>query len=57
MENFDLNFNIKNLKKFIYQENLSDFNEKKRKFENIFNCKIKNEIFKTLLQLNKLPGF
>ena len=36
MENFDLNFNIKNLKKFIYQENLSDFNEKKRKFENTF---------------------
>lgn len=58
MENFDLNFNIKNLKKFIYQENLSDFNEKKRKFENILNCKIKNEIFE-ILYYNSIncPGF
>ena len=48
MENFDLNLNIKNIKKFIYQENLSDFNEKKGKFENILNCKIKDEIFEIL---------
>ena len=48
MENFDTNINIKNLKKFIYQENQTDFNEKKQKFENILNCKIRKDIFEIL---------
>ena len=58
MENFDTNINIKNLKKFIYQENQSDFNEKKQKFENILNLKITNDIFELLYFNSKIcPSF
>ena len=58
MENFDINVNIKNLKSFIYQENQNDFNEKKQKFENILNCKIRNDIFELLYFNSKIcPSF